>query len=51
MLQPSSHHFTAVQMVSPEGTQVGNRMPTIKPSVVYPEGMQDEKAQELAPDN
>ena len=32
MLWPSSHHVTAMSMVSPEGTQDRNRMPTIKPS-------------------
>ena len=29
MLQPSSHLRTATPMVSPEGTQAGNRMPTV----------------------
>ena len=29
MLQPSTHHFTAALMVSPEGTQDGNRLPAI----------------------
>ena len=32
MLQPSKHHVTAMSMVSPEGTQDRNSMPTIKPS-------------------
>ena len=32
MWQPSSHHITATLMVSPEGTQDGNMMPTIKSS-------------------
>ena len=31
MRQPSSHHIPAVPAVSPEGTQHGNLMPTIKP--------------------
>ena len=32
MLQPSSHHIAASPVVSPEGTQDGNRMPRIKQS-------------------
>ena len=32
MLQPSSHHITATQTVSPEGTQDRNRMFTTEPS-------------------
>ena len=44
MLQPSKHHVTAMSMVSPEGTQDRNSMPTIKPSAtaatptMHPEG-------------
>ena len=55
VLQPSSHHITASLMVSPEGTQDGNMMPTIYQStaaatpVVYPEKTQDEKAQDTGP--
>ena len=35
VLHPLSHHISADLMVRPDGTQNGNRMPTIKPSAPH----------------
>lgn len=57
MLLPSSHHITVAPVVSPDGTQNRNKMPTIKPSAtaatptVHPERTQDEKTPSLAPES
>ena len=57
MLQPSSHHITAAQTVSPEGTQDGNRMPAIKPSATAApqrctlQGLRMRKHRTVAPDS
>jgi len=53
MLQPSSHHLTATQMVSHKGArgrnlplEVGRLQP---PPAAQPEGIQDEKTQDAGP--
>ena len=60
MLQPLSHHITATQVVSPEGTQDGDKgaVPCqvhlavsccSYPLTVHPEETQGEKTQDTAP--
>ena len=59
ILQPSSHHITAAQMVSPEGTQNGNKWAAhcqalslcSHSQLCTPRGLSVEKSRILAPDS